>query len=96
MKFSEYEHLAFERRGNGVLLVTMNRPDKYNAANEQMHGELARVWAEISADPETKVAVITGAGKAFSAGGDLAMVQRMAGDLVTDPAGDEGCRIGRR
>src|SRR6202042_929046 len=60
--------------------VTMNRPDKYNAANERMHGELARVWAEISDDPETKVAVVTGAGRAFSAGGDLAMVQRMAGD----------------
>ncbi len=80
MKFSEYEQLRFERRDNGVLLVTMDRPDKYNAADEQMHGELARVWAEVSSDPETKVAVITGAGKAFSAGGDLAMVQRMAGD----------------
>ena len=70
----------FERRDNGVLLVTMNRPDKYNAANERMHGELARVWADVSADPETKVAVITGAGKAFSAGGDLDMVRRMAGN----------------
>ena len=81
MKFSEYEHLLFERRDNGVLLVTMNRPDKYNAANEQMHGELARVWTEVSDDQETKVAVVTGAGRAFSAGGDLAMVQRMAGDM---------------
>ena len=81
MKFSEYEHLLFERRDNGVLLVTMNRPDKYNAANEQMHGELARVWTEVSDDQETKVAVVTGAGRAFSAGGDLAMVQRMTGDM---------------
>jgi enoyl-CoA hydratase len=80
VKFSEYEHLLFERRDNGVLLVTMNRPDKYNAANEQMHGELARVWTEVSDDQETKVAVVTGAGRAFSAGGDLAMVQRMAGN----------------
>ena len=64
MKFSEYEHLIFERRDNGVLLVTMNRPDKYNAANEQMHGELARVWTEVSDDQETKVAVVTGAGRA--------------------------------
>src|SRR5712671_5464378 len=58
----------------------MDRPDKYNAADEQMHGELARVWVEVSADPQTRVAVITGAGKAFSAGGDLDMVRRMAGD----------------
>ena len=80
MKFSEYEQLRFERRDHGVLLITMDRPDKYNAADEQMHGELARVWAEVSADPQTRVAVITGAGKAFSAGGDLDMVRRMAGD----------------
>ena len=80
MKFSEYEQLRFERRDNGVLLITMDRPDKYNAADEQMHGELARVWADVSADPQTKVAVITGAGKAFSAGGDLDMVRRMAGN----------------
>ena len=80
MKFSEYEQLRFERRDNGVLLITMDRPDKYNAADEQMHGELARVWKDVSADPQTKVAVITGAGRAFSAGGDLDMVRRMAGN----------------
>src|SRR6201985_228430 len=80
MTFSDYEQLRFDRRDNGVLLITMDRPDKYNAADEQMHSELARVWADVSADPQTRVAVITGAGRAFSAGGDLAMVQRMAGD----------------
>jgi len=80
MQFSEYEQLRFARRDNGVLLITMDRADKYNAADEQMHGELARVWAEVSADRETRVAVITGAGKAFSAGGDLDMVRRMAGN----------------
>src|SRR5207342_1616448 len=80
MKFSEYEQLRFERRDHGVLLIIMDRPDKYNAADEQMHGELARVWKDVSADPQTKVAVITGAGRAFSAGGDLDMVRRMAGN----------------
>ncbi len=80
MEFSAYKQLKFERRDHGVLLITLDRPEKYNAADEQMHGELARVWADVSADPETRVAVVTGAGKAFSAGGDLAMVQRMAGN----------------
>jgi enoyl-CoA hydratase len=77
---TDYKQLRFERRENGVLLITLNRPEKYNAADEGMHAELARVWKDISADPETRVAVVTGAGKAFSAGGDLEMVQRMAGD----------------
>ncbi len=80
MTWSDYEQLAFERRANGVLLITMNKPDKYNAADEGMHSELARVWTDVSRDPEVRVAVITGAGKAFSAGGDLGMVERMAGD----------------
>jgi enoyl-CoA hydratase len=80
MTYSDYKQLKFERRENGVLLITLNRPEKYNATDEGMHGELARVWTDISTDPETRVAVVTGAGKAFSAGGDLGMVQRMVGD----------------
>ena len=80
MSLDDYQQLTFSRREHGVLLITLDRPEKYNAADEQMHGELARVWADVSADPETRVAVITGAGRAFSAGGDLAMVERMAGD----------------
>jgi enoyl-CoA hydratase len=77
---ADYHQLKFERRDNGVLLITLDRPEKLNAADEQMHGELARVWADVSRDPRTRVAVVTGAGRAFSAGGDLAMVQRQAGD----------------
>jgi enoyl-CoA hydratase len=80
MMYSDYKQLTFERREKGVLLITLNRPEKYNAVDEGMHRELARVWMDISADPETRVAVVTGAGKAFSAGGDLEMVRRMAGN----------------
>ncbi len=80
MDYADYEQLTFERREHGVLVITINRPEKYNAADEVMHSELARVWRDVSADPDTRVAVVTGAGKAFSAGGDLEMVERMAGD----------------
>ena len=80
MGFEDYEQLSFERRDNGVLLITIDRPEKYNAADEQMHTELAQVWNDVDRDDQTRVAVITGAGKAFSAGGDLAMVERMAGN----------------
>jgi enoyl-CoA hydratase len=80
MDYSGYQSLLFERRDHGVLLITLNRPDSYNAADEMMHSELARVWADVARDDQARVAVVTGAGKAFSAGGDLAMVERMAGD----------------
>ncbi|WP_277453422.1 enoyl-CoA hydratase/isomerase family protein [Janibacter sp. DB-40] len=80
MDFSTYDQLAFDRLDNGVFKITLNRPEKYNATDEQMHGELARVFRDVSEDPSIRVAVVTGAGKAFSAGGDLEMVERLAGD----------------
>jgi len=85
MDLASYQHLKLERQPNDVLLVTLNRPEVLNAAHEEMHAELARVWADISRDEHTRVAVVTGAGRAFSAGGDLAMVERQIGDygLVT-------------
>ena len=85
MDLASYQHLKFDRHPHGVLLITLNRPEVLNAAHEPMHAELARVWADISLDEETRVAVVTGAGRAFSAGGDLGMVERQIGnyDLVT-------------
>lgn len=80
MDYGGYQHLLFERRDHGVLLITLNRPDSYNAADEIMHSELARVWTDVATDDQARVVVVTGAGRAFSAGGDLAMVERMAGD----------------
>ena len=80
MDYSGYRHLLFERHDNGVLLITLNRPEALNAAHEVMHSELAGVWSEVSRDEATRVAVVTGAGRAFSAGGDVGMVARMAGD----------------
>jgi len=80
LKPTDYEHLRFERRDSGVLLITIDRPDRMNATDERLHTELAEVWRDIDRDPETTVAVVTGAGRAFSAGGDLEMIERMAGD----------------
>ena len=80
LDYSDYRHLLFERREHGVLLLTINRPERMNATNERLHAELAGVWSDIARDADTRVAVITGAGRAFSAGGDLEMIERMAGD----------------
>lgn len=79
--YEQYEYLLFERKPGGVLLITINRPEKYNATNNKLHNELAYVWKDVDADPETKVAVITGAGKAFSAGGDLSMIDSQIKDF---------------
>src|SRR3954447_11705624 len=75
-----YPNFALERKPNGVLLITINRPDKFNAVDEQMHRNLGDIWVDIDADPSIRVSVITGAGKAFSAGGDLTMDRTGLGD----------------
>ena len=80
MNYADYRHLLFERKKNGVVLITINRPEQLNATNARLHWELTQVWLTIDADPEARVAVITGAGKAFSAGGDLELVEEMAGN----------------
>jgi enoyl-CoA hydratase len=78
--YDRFEHLSFERRDDGVVVVTLNRPDVLNAANVRMHQEMGAVWAVIDADADARVAVVTGAGRAFSAGGDLEMIEEMITD----------------
>jgi len=80
MNYSDYRHLTFEPKPNGVLLVTINRPEVLNAANARLHREFGQVWLTVDADPATRVVVVTGAGKAFSAGGDLGLIDDMAGN----------------
>ncbi len=76
MRFVDYNTLVFERRGR-VLEITMNRPEKLNAVDEAMHTELSRVFVDVSNDPDCDIAVLTGAGRAFSSGGDVGWMQRM-------------------
>ncbi len=80
MDFDDYQHLTFERLDHGVLRMTLDRPERLNAAHEPMHSELARVWTDIHRDDTIRAVVVTGAGSAFSAGGDLGMVQRLTGN----------------
>ena len=79
MAYEGYEHLAFSRRGR-VLTVTMNRPQVKNAANVRMHKELSRVFRDVAGDAEADVVVLTGAGDAFSAGGDILAMQEKIAD----------------
>ena len=75
LDYGDYQHILFERRDDGVLWATLNRPEVLNAANARLHTELVALWQTIDADPEARVVVVTGAGRGFSAGGDLQMVE---------------------
>jgi len=76
MEYTDFRHILFERPAPGVLWMTLNRPEVLNAADERLHTELVEIWKTLDRDPETHVAVVTGAGRAFSAGGDLDWVER--------------------
>jgi enoyl-CoA hydratase len=80
MDYPDYQHLVFERRPNGVVLITINRPEVLNATNDRLHWELTQIWLTLDADESARVAVVTGAGRAFSAGGDLTMVEANSRD----------------
>jgi enoyl-CoA hydratase len=74
MNFADYPDFLFDRRG-GVITVTLNNPEQRNAINARMDKALPRLILDLDADPESRVIIITGAGEAFCAGGDIAMMQ---------------------
>jgi len=71
VNYDEYKHLAFERPSPGVLLITINRPERANAVNARLHDELGQIWGTVGKDSSVDVIVVTGAGRTFSVGGDL-------------------------
>ena len=81
MQYADYQHLRFDLRPNGVMLITLDRPP-VNATDARMHWELTEVWKTIDADAAVRIALVTGAGKAFSAGGDISLLEGMAGDAA--------------
>jgi enoyl-CoA hydratase/carnithine racemase len=79
MKYDLPDAIRVETDGP-VRIVKLARPDQLNAVNDDLHLGLARVFPQLSADAEARVAVITGEGRAFSAGGDFDLLQRMIRD----------------
>ena len=65
-----------------LRIVRLARPEHLNALNEELHLALTQVWPMLSADTEARAAVITGEGRAFSAGGDMDLLDRMAKNPV--------------
>ena len=72
------EAVLFEDRGDGIAIITLNRPEQRNALGRDIREGLFAAWDRFERDPALRVAILTGAGdKAFCAGGDLKeMVER--------------------
>lgn len=70
MDYSHYEFIKVEKDGK-VAVLTLNRPESLNAITPQLHTELEDIWADVANDSEVNAVVLTGAGRAFCAGGDV-------------------------
>jgi enoyl-CoA hydratase len=72
--YSQYGGLLVEKQDR-VMTITLNAPESMNAFSAEMHYSMSRIWEEIQDDPEVHVVVLTGAGRAFSAGGNVIAMQ---------------------
>jgi enoyl-CoA hydratase len=89
--YSEYQYLKIEV-ADRVATITLNRPDSLNAVNSRVHHELEQVWLDVAADHDVNAIILTGAGRAFCAGGD---VKGMASGALTGLGKTERSRFDR-
>src|ERR1041384_2046181 len=82
MDYSAYKDLKVRLLEPGILEIAMGEEGKLAVATENAHAEMARIWLDVDRDPQARVAILRGAGKGFSAGGDLAMVEKMTQDFA--------------
>jgi len=79
--YASFPSLTFERPAAGVLRIVLDGPG-LNAVDRRAHRDLAEVWLAVDRDPDTRVAVISGAGKAFSAGGSFELIDELTRDYA--------------
>src|SRR5262245_20737724 len=75
--YARFSRLLIDRPHPRVLRLLINRPDRLNATDGEMHSDLTVIWRVIDSDPSVSAVLLTGAGKAFSAGGDLDLLDKM-------------------
>lgn len=89
--YSEYEFLKVEV-AERVATITINRPESLNAVHNALHHELEQIWIDVRADHEVNAIILTGAGRAFCAGGD---VKGMASGTLANPTDKKSKGRGR-
>ncbi|WP_136660638.1 enoyl-CoA hydratase/isomerase family protein [Nitratireductor sp. XY-223] len=79
--FSEYDQLSFDHPAEGVLRITLNRPERLNALDSEGHRQLTEIWRAVDKDQSISAVIIRGAGRGFSAGGDFEMIEELIEDF---------------
>jgi len=81
-RYANYSRLKIDYPSDRVLRVTLDRPETYNSVDAQTHTQLTNIWRDINDDPGISAVIVTGAGTAFSAGGDFELIKRILDDPV--------------
>jgi enoyl-CoA hydratase len=81
-RYAAYTKLQLDRPAERVLRITFNRPETYNSVDAETHTQLTNIWRDINDDPAINAVIVTGAGKAFSAGGDFELIKSVINDPV--------------
>ncbi|MFM9862572.1 MAG: enoyl-CoA hydratase/isomerase family protein, partial [Micropepsaceae bacterium] len=92
MNDAKYERIRIERAGR-IMTLTLSNPAKMNAVDGRMHRELADIFYDVQEDESVDVVVLTGDGKAFSAGGDIDWMKSAGEGKEKGPSIIEGRKI---
>src|SRR3546814_3965826 len=84
--------VLFETDSRGVATVTLNRPQVHNAFNDAVIARLSAIWTELAGRGDVRVVVLKGAGKSFSAGGDLDWMRKAGQATPEQKIGRASCR----
>src|SRR6202790_4813218 len=74
-RYAAYSRLTLDYPSKRILRLTFDRPKTYNSVDAETHTQLTHIWRDIDNDPDINAVIVTGAGKAFSAGGDFELIK---------------------
>lgn len=81
-RYAAYTKLKLDYPSKRVLRLTFDRPETYNSVDAETHTQLTNIWRDINDDPDVNAVIVTGAGKAFSAGGDFELIKSILDNPV--------------
>lgn len=80
-RYSSYNKLKFDYPADRVLRITFSNPETFNSVDAETHTQMTDIWRDIDRDPDINAVIVTGEGKAFSAGGDFGLIEKMTGNF---------------
>ena len=81
-RYAAYTKLKLDYPSKRILRITFDRPETYNSVDAETHTQLTHIWRDINDDPDINAVIVTGAGKAFSAGGDFELIKSILDNPV--------------